>query len=259
MVCTHTHLYTHQRTIEISQAPAVGLRDFFLIILDGKLLRCSVCVCSTLDLYTMCVCVLKTADMLIAMPTTFAIFGLVKLFNVSTFDGDSLAPFLLTIVLYSFDHNTHFIYRLYACMHTHTLHTKVLAILPFSYLFSLLFSSPDRAQTVTSSLYMVLGLILVIVNYALEQEYKDLSKKLQIIYRLFPTFLMSSNLLNLAILPITSTDDSPWKWDITGQNLIWLGIESVAYIVILLCVECLAAFPAILAKLGFTIDVPDQV
>jgi len=78
-------------------------------------------------------------------------------------------------------------------------------------------------------------------------------------YRLFPSFCLGDCLLQLALCDhgscprissagydFTSTQ-SPFAWDITGANLVFLLAESIVYFLIVLLIEYLLTFPSIVS------------
>eukprot|EP01083_Nonionella_stella_P193083 713449_1 len=177
------------------------------------------------------------ADFMSAIPAMVLVYVMVHAFEIDVYTAaDAQLPFVLILVLFT------------------------LSILPFTYVLSYLFSAPDRAQTVIGTIYLMLGMILFIVSFVLSgmESTKDMNDTLCNIYRIFPTFLMADGVFAIAIKNILHPNDSYFKWDITGRNIILMLIECVGYFIIVLCIEYISASPTILQKLGF-IDNFDDV
>ncbi|ETO25527.1 hypothetical protein RFI_11608 [Reticulomyxa filosa] len=190
------------------------------------------------------------ADFLVAIPTCALIVAMVHIFNVSAFLGDAEAPFILSIIMF------------------------LLAVLPFTYLLSLLFDSPDKAQASLAALYILLGLVLSIVTFVLmnisdeTRKVNDtLSKiifscyfvhirRLCYFFRASPMYCLAYSLILISFKPFAFQDDTYWTYDLTGQSFVALAVESVLYFALLLLVEYVSGFPSLMTKLGFTIDVP---
>eukprot|EP01083_Nonionella_stella_P122957 370200_1 len=180
------------------------------------------------------------ADFIAAIPAMVIVYVLIHAFDVDVYLGEAQGPFLLVLIVFT------------------------MSILPFTYILSYLFTAPDKAQTVVGTIYLILGMILLIVSFVLQQineETKDINDALMNVYRIFPTFLMADGLFQIAVKPLAASfgdDNSYYDWDIVGRDLTLMGIECVGYFIVVLLIEYVCASPNVLAYFGFITDSPDE-
>lgn len=84
------------------------------------------------------------------------------------------------------------------------------------------------------------------------EKTRDLNKDLKKIYRLFPPYLMSDNLIQLALIDLLNP--AKGVWEITRTNMLFAGAECGVYLLIVMAMDYINSFPSILAKLGFVVD-----
>eukprot|EP00486_Rosalina_sp_Unknown_P000997 CAMPEP_0201566782 /NCGR_PEP_ID=MMETSP0190_2-20130828/6860_1 /ASSEMBLY_ACC=CAM_ASM_000263 /TAXON_ID=37353 /ORGANISM="Rosalina sp." /LENGTH=1780 /DNA_ID=CAMNT_0047985985 /DNA_START=1581 /DNA_END=6920 /DNA_ORIENTATION=- len=178
------------------------------------------------------------ADLIAAIPAMLIVYILIHAFDVDVYLGDAQGPFLAVLILFT------------------------MAILPFTYILSYLFTAADKAQTVVGTIYLVLGMILLIVSFVLDginDQTKEINDAFENVYRIFPTFLMADGLFQIALKPLLYPDDSYFKWDIIGRDCTLMAIECVGYFLVVLLVEYCLNQPWVLTKLGFITNVVDDV
>eukprot|EP01083_Nonionella_stella_P269958 913743_1 len=66
-------------------------------------------------------------------------------------------------------------------------------------------------------------------------------------YRIFPTFLMADSLFQLAFRAVIRTS-SVYKWDITGKDLTYMGIEAAGYFILVIVIEYALLYKTIISK-----------
>ncbi|ETO27515.1 ABC transporter family protein [Reticulomyxa filosa] len=181
------------------------------------------------------------ADFLASLPTIALIIMLVYVFDVSSFKGAALGPFLLTNLLF------------------------VCSVFPLTYLLSLFFLSPDRAQTAICGLYLSCGLILALVGFFLELFLKQsVWLKFCIHFLLIPSlkykllFLCQKNpnIIYIGLKPLSNGSLSYWDYSLFAQSYIFMAVESVCYMGVLLLIEYLSGFPFSIYKPDINISQP---
>ncbi|ETO10844.1 ABC transporter family protein, partial [Reticulomyxa filosa] len=200
------------------------------------------------------------ADFLVAVPTCALIVAMVHIFGVDSFTGAAEAPFILSIIFF------------------------LTSVLPFTYLLSLLFDSPDKAQASLAALYILLGLVLAIVTFVLmtisdttRQVNDVLSKVKQVLdsilsdhnvnlvcflkyfFRASPMYCLSYSLILISFKPFAFQNKSYWDYDLTGESFVAMAIETILYFALLLAIEYISGFPSLMTQLGFNINIEKSV
>merc|ERR1740116_572883 len=168
------------------------------------------------------------ADIIISLPTLLLMWILVHIFDADTFLGDQQGAFVLVLFLFS------------------------VSVMPFTYLLSMVFASPDKAQVVVGTAYIVLGLILLLASFLIDglNSLSDNEKELlDDIYRIFPTFLMAESLLNLSLrsFGLNADKDALFK-DVTGKNLQYMAIEAAGYFLLVVVIEYALLYKTVISK-----------
>ena len=162
---------------------------------------------------------------------------LIHAFDIEVYLGAAQAPFLAVLVLFT------------------------ASILPFTYILSYLFTAPDKAQTVVGTIYLILGMILLIVSFVLQginENTRRINDSMENVYRIFPTFLMADGLFQIALKGLVYPSKSYFDWDITGRDCTFMAIEWDGYFLIVLLIEYCMNQPWILSSLGLMTDVDDD-
>ncbi|ETO28955.1 ABC transporter family protein, partial [Reticulomyxa filosa] len=178
------------------------------------------------------------ADFMVSLPTCALIVMMVHIFDVTAFKGDAELVFVAVMLLF------------------------LLSVLPLTYLLSLLFDSPDKAQASFTALYILLGLVLSIVTYVLmiiSEQTKQINDVLEYFFRASPMYCVAHSLILVSFKPSVSPDLSYWDSKISGRSLSAMAVEAVVYFVLLLTVEYVSGFPSLMTQLGFTVDAPKPV
>jgi ABC-type transport system involved in multi-copper enzyme maturation permease subunit len=125
------------------------------------------------------------------------------------------------------------------------------AVSGFAYLTSNLFSTPSGAQIAFLFFGFVSGLILSILSllFRLIPSLNDTyTNYLRYLFALLPPFALGEGLTNLSFTDILGLAElqggqsySPLDWKITGMNLVFLGVESVVFLVAAILFEYLPA------------------
>eukprot|EP01083_Nonionella_stella_P063285 164441_1 len=126
------------------------------------------------------------ADCIAAIAVLVIVYVLVHAFGVDVYLSEAQGAFLLVLIVFT------------------------MSILPFTYILSYLFAAPDKAQTVMSTIYLILGMILSIVSFVLQQfnpQTKDINGAFMNVYRIFPTFLMADSLCTFDTLVASKISD----------------------------------------------------
>lgn len=144
------------------------------------------------------------------------------------------------------------------------------AIVPFTYFLSFLFNSPSSAQNWLVLFNFITGLALTIVAMLLSlpgiasQDIIDINESMKYVYRLFPGFCVGDGLYSLAIanivkgvLGLDSVD--PWKWSISGANLMFLAIDAVVYTALAITIDLFRSYPRLQALVNPSPKIPEQV
>jgi len=83
------------------------------------------------------------------------------------------------------------------------------------------------------------------------------------IYRIFPSFLITKTLQNIAIRDLGFEDiprgASPWHWDISGYNITLMACEAIGYLGLTIILEYLSSIPRVLAFSGMHSNTPVEV
>ena len=179
-------------------------------------------------------------DIILSLPTIIVIYiGILTLKAGESFRGPALLPGLITIALF------------------------IMSSLPFAYILSFVFRKPATAQITCFVAFSLLGAILLLVTYLLEQfdKTKDIVPILRDLFRIFPMYAMSDNLLNYSKIFFAKKfsiagDNDYWSWDNTLRNYTYMGIEVIMYFAILFIIEILLNFPGLFRRLGLVINEP---
>eukprot|EP00486_Rosalina_sp_Unknown_P009705 CAMPEP_0201592416 /NCGR_PEP_ID=MMETSP0190_2-20130828/190322_1 /ASSEMBLY_ACC=CAM_ASM_000263 /TAXON_ID=37353 /ORGANISM="Rosalina sp." /LENGTH=1340 /DNA_ID=CAMNT_0048051183 /DNA_START=89 /DNA_END=4111 /DNA_ORIENTATION=- len=133
------------------------------------------------------------------------------------------------------------------------------AIVPFTYLASVFFSSPGTAQALTIFIYYSAAVIAMIAAWVMDlipdDDLNETNKTLKVIYRFFPPFCLSDSFRGIATRDIKilwGRERDPWEWEVTGRNLTIMFVEGVGYFALLILMEYLSKSPAFLSWVGKT-------
>jgi ATP-binding cassette subfamily A (ABC1) protein 3 len=113
-----------------------------------------------------------------------------------------------------------------------------LAIIPFTYCCSFLFTSHSTSQNVMIMIYLIGGMgltILSIVLYQFESTRNVNDTVLRYLFRLHPSFCVADTVFYLSLR--TFLNLSQWDLRVSGYNFIFMAWESVAYSVLALLLE----------------------
>merc|ERR1719203_1371226 len=131
------------------------------------------------------------------------------------------------------------------------------AIVPFTYLASLFFSSPGTAQALTIFLYYTAAVIAMVAAWVMDlipdDDLNATNVTLKAIYRVFPPFCLSDSFRGLAtrdIIFLWGEELSPWDWKVVGRNHCIMAAEAVGYLSLLMLFEYLSKSPAFLGLVG---------
>lgn len=124
-----------------------------------------------------------------------------------------------------------------------------LAVIPFSYLFSFLFTSHTTAQGVMILVYIASGVVLLITSFVFYsiEETKDYADTIRMFFRLFPNFCLGDTIFYLSIVELLGQytfGDLPGRWDlkISGYDSVFLASEAVVYFTLVLLIEYYSTF-----------------
>lgn len=112
------------------------------------------------------------------------------------------------------------------------------AAIPFSYMFSFLFTDYKEARIVITNTYFLISFALVIVStimaYASEDAAELNGKLRAVLFRLSPSFVLGEGMVALAAQPLfdilDNKESNPLDFDIIGKLLLQLVIESGVYL-----------------------------
>ncbi|CAM9216529.1 unnamed protein product, partial [Ectocarpus fasciculatus] len=118
----------------------------------------------------------------------------------------------------------------------------------YTYLWSFAFKNYSTAQNTFLFHNWITGLILPIATTIMsffEGKVADVGDGIAALARLIPQYALGSGLMKLSFIPILSffndTELTPLDGDIAGNSLIYMGVCSVAYFVLLLVFERISA------------------
>lgn len=138
-----------------------------------------------------------------------------------------------------------------------------LAIAPFSYLLSFLFSKHTSAQILCLVINFFTGLLLMITSFILSQieDTKSVNESLTWIYRLFPGFCLGNALYGICsnfVASQVASQMGPYApdinfldWDISGQDIFFLFAASPCYFILTVLVDYLIHSPVAAAGRHF--------
>ncbi len=125
-----------------------------------------------------------------------------------------------------------------------------LAVAPFSYLFSFIFSQPTLAQSLQLFFAFITGLIGMIATEVMDQisTTVDTSKALKWILWMLPPYALGNGLLNLVGVDGTGRTSpptnvlgnvvtTPFDLDVTGKNLIYMAACAVFYLALTILID----------------------
>jgi ATP-binding cassette subfamily A (ABC1) protein 3 len=131
------------------------------------------------------------------------------------------------------------------------------AVAAFTYCISFVFASHSTAQNIVLFLNFVTGLILMIVNFVLNQvdSTRDVNQHLKNLYRLFPGFCLADGMAQLSFCvhdKCLNNGDifhllSPMDWNVCGGHIVFLTCEAVLYFMLCMLIEYLHLYPAFAA------------
>eukprot|EP01083_Nonionella_stella_P162830 534944_1 len=132
---------------------------------------------------------------------------------VALFDGEAMFATWLAIVLYGF------------------------AVVPFSYLAALLFSSPGTVHALTIFASVMCMIAAWVMDISPNPKLNQMNKTIKVIYRFLPPFCLSDSFRGIAT---RDAERDVFAWDVTGRNLVIMFVESVGYFSLLLLLEYLS-------------------
>eukprot|EP01083_Nonionella_stella_P215836 776456_1 len=166
------------------------------------------------------------------LPATLCVIY-VACFDIDLFIGEATFATWLVIVMYGF------------------------AVVPFTYLAALFFSSPGTAQALTIFTYYTASVICMIAAWVMDiypdPQLNETNKTMKVIYRFLPPFCLSDSFRGIATRDVGflwGTERDVFDWDVTGRNLCIMFVESVGYFSLLLLMEYLSKSPAFLSWIG---------
>jgi len=150
------------------------------------------------------------------------------IFDITKLVGDNLGATSLAIILFGF------------------------SVTGFGYCFSFIFKSPSSGQNAMIFFNFIFGVILVIVSFVLDlvPSTQSINKDLKYIYRIIPNYCLGDALMNLLFrdnVLFWGRVPGIWDMDVVGYNMLYMGIESIAFILITLIIERIGATPKCLA------------
>eukprot|EP01135_Chromosphaera_perkinsii_P008561 Nk52_evm3s1401 gene=Nk52_evmTU3s1401 len=169
-------------------------------------------------------------DILNYLLTVLVVEIIILAFQESAYTGTNFAPQLLLLILFGW------------------------AVIPLMYVMSTLFTQPTTAYVVLISFNVLIGLATTITTFALDafdsESLTNANDALKWVFLLVPNYALGRGLMDLAILDAQSQVvligndkgidfkvDSPWEFDITGRNYLFLALEGVALFVLTLMIE----------------------
>eukprot|EP01029_Cantina_marsupialis_P013220 TRINITY_DN2925_c0_g3_i1.p1 TRINITY_DN2925_c0_g3~~TRINITY_DN2925_c0_g3_i1.p1 ORF type:complete len:1768 (+),score=518.71 TRINITY_DN2925_c0_g3_i1:83-5386(+) len=122
------------------------------------------------------------------------------------------------------------------------------SVAPFTYLLSWTFKKPSNAQTATTTMNFVTGLILLIANFILFILARGTQKYMVFFFRLFPMFCLGNTLSNIASIKMMrlvfgEPDMSFFDMEISGWNIIFLVVGAFIYFILTMVVEQMMSNP----------------
>ncbi|CAE6916206.1 ABCA1 [Symbiodinium natans] len=125
-----------------------------------------------------------------------------------------------------------------------------LAIAPFSYLLSFLFSKHTSAQILSLVVNFLTGLLLMLTSYILNliESTKDVNASLMWIYRLFPGFCLGHGLFEICTNSVISEqlgveDIHLLGWGVAGKDALFLYLLAPIYFALAVLVDVVAHSP----------------
>jgi ABC-type multidrug transport system ATPase subunit len=126
----------------------------------------------------------------------------------------------------------------------------------FTYLTSFMFAKHSMAQVATILLNFMFGLILVIVTVIMTfiPTTRDVALKLVYVFRLVPAYAVGNGMLNVVFVDTFSKLDkkqyTPYSKKIAGWSIIYMSVETLAFMVLTLLLEYLIRRPTVAKLLG---------
>jgi len=131
------------------------------------------------------------------------------------------------------------------------------AVVPFTYLASMFFSSPGTAQALTIFIYYSAAIIAMIAAWVMDvlpdEKLNETNQTMKVIYRFFPPFCLSDSFRGIATRDIKflwGREMGVFEWEVTGRNWMLMAVEGVGYFALLLLMEYLSKSPAFLSWIG---------
>lgn len=152
-----------------------------------------------------------------------------------------------------------------------------LSVIPFTYAMSFIFSSHSNAQNVMIAVYLAGGIVLVgpfswprarthtyslflthcpssraqtitsFVLYTIPSTQEANDKYIRHLFRLSPNFCMADSMFWLSVRALPGVGLSRWDMNVTGYDLVFMAVESVAYILLTLLLEYVSSEPKLLS------------
>lgn len=123
------------------------------------------------------------------------------------------------------------------------------AISPFSYMLSFLFSHHTTAQVISLVINFLTGLLLMLTSYILNliDATKDVNESLMWIYRLFPGFCLGHGLFEICTNSLISSnigiDVDLLGWDVAGKDIATLFVSAPCYFLAAVLIDYLLHSP----------------
>jgi len=167
-------------------------------------------------------------DVLMYIITAAISILVLVIFDISKLVGDNLGATSLAIFLFGF------------------------SVTGFGYAFSFLFKSPSSGQNAMIFFNFIFGVILVIVSFVLDliPSTQSTNASLKYIYRIIPNYCLGDALMNLLFrdnVIFWGRLPGIWDMDIVGYDMLYMGIESIGFIIVTLIIERIGATPKCMA------------
>jgi len=141
-------------------------------------------------------------------------------------------------------------------------------VAPFTYIMTFAFSSHSSAQTAVL-VFNLMAIILLIASFVMQQitanDVCTVDASMKFVYRLFPGFALGHGLMQLSLLkqlpflnsgcgsiPLAqrlATTYRPFDLDVTGYSLLFMVLESGAYMLLAYGIELALCYPSLRSML----------
>ena len=118
-----------------------------------------------------------------------------------------------------------------------------LSVLPINYLYSMPFESYSTCQITVTLINFATGFLMVLAYYIMQSipQTEAYASTVAQVFRIFPCYNVGEGLIAIVTVnyenQLLNTHLNPFAFEYAGQNMVYMGLEAVGYMMIVLLLE----------------------